>query len=80
MTRKNYSEYKDGLPVLDLTEAKLKYITEKHMCVKATLKVEGKNHRIRVRLKPKKNVTLKEEVQLLRAAYNRLLRQKGVTQ
>jgi hypothetical protein len=75
MTRKNYTEYKDGLPVLDLTAAKLKQITEKHFCVKASTYIEGKRIKMRVRLKPAKKMTLLEEVKMLRKEIKKL--QKG---
>jgi hypothetical protein len=72
MTRKNYSEYKDGLPVVDLTAAKLKMITDKHMCVKTTALVDGKRIKLRVRLKPAKKMTLAEEVKFLRTELRKL--------
>ena len=76
MTRKRYNEYKDGLPVVDLTAAKLKQITDKHMCVKGTIWIDGKRIKIRVRLKPAKKMTLVEQVKFLRKELKKL--QKGV--
>lgn len=72
MTRKRYQEYKDGLPVVDLTEAKIKMITEKHMCVKASTSLDGKKIKLRIRLKPAKKMTISEELSFLRKELKRL--------
>jgi hypothetical protein len=64
VNRKNYSTYKDGLPVCDLSASKLKAI-ERGMCIKAILK-NGTKLKIRVRLKPAKKLTLAQENAKLR--------------
>lgn len=63
--RKNYSRYKDGLPIVDITATNFKKI-EKGVCVRARLNLNGSKVRIRVRLKPKKRLTLIQENALLK--------------
>ena len=79
MTRKNYHEYKDGLPAVELTEAKLMAIAQKHHCVKCAARIDGKRIRIRVRLKPARKLSPKQEIARLCAENKRLRAQlKGV--
>ena len=73
--RKNYSTYKDGLPVVDLTPRKVGQIS-RGMCVKATL-VNGNKIKIRIRIKPARKLTLAQENAKLKKEITKL--RKGQT-
>ena len=68
--RKNYAVYKDGLPIVNLTKKQVKDIAN-GFCVRGKYLSGGKKLKIRVRLKPKRKLTLIQENAKLR----RLLKQ-----
>lgn len=70
MTRKNYSQYKDGLSVIDISKSKLQHIL-KGVCIRTWYKdANGHRVKIRVRVKPAKRLSPSQEIAMLK----RLLR------
>lgn len=63
--RKNYTKYKDGLPVMDLTECQLEKIRKK-ICIRVRVKINDDWFKIRVRQKPFKKLTVLQENKILK--------------
>jgi len=64
--RKSYSMYKDGLPVVNLSKSQLRRIGE-GFCIKTkSILINGQKIKVRVRIKPKKKITLIQENARLR--------------
>lgn len=75
LRKRNYAAYKDGLPVVNLTNSKFKAIG-KGVCVVAVLQ-NGKKMKVRVRLKPVKKWTLAQENARLKRELAKLQNEKG---
>ena len=79
MSRKNYTSYKDGLSVVNLTVHQLKLMMDKNMCIKVCIRENGTKHFVRMRKKPLKKLTLAQQNAQLRYQVNKmaqLLKQK----
>ena len=62
--RKNYAVYKDGLPIINLSKAQLVRI-DKNLCIVVSVK-GSKQTKMRIRKKPTKKLSMKQENTQLR--------------
>ena len=72
MTRKNYTSYKDGLPVVNLSIPQLKAMMDRNICIKIRVKDNGSKQMIRIRKKPLKKLTLQKQNYQLRAQLKKM--------